>query len=191
MGMGEPLLNFEQLKKAINILNDKSAFNFSKRRITLSTCGIAEELYEIAANPSFFPRLALSLTTADENLRHKLMPITKNNPLKKVYDALKLYQKNGGARLTLEIPLLGGINTTKKDADSIIKFAKGLDTIVNLIPWNPVEGLEFEGKQLCEPDKKEIHSFKEMLEKGGLKTTRRLHKGQNISGACGQLGTDS
>ena len=186
MGMGEPLFNFNNLRKAIDYFNDKAGLNFSRRRITVSTCGICDGLFEIAKEP--FARLALSLTTGDEELRAKLMPVTKNNPLDKVHQALKLFQDNGGGRVTLEVPLLGGINTRDKDAKSIAEFAKGLDTVVNIIPWNPISGFIFKEKPLCEPSKEETADFVKMLESYGLKVTMRLHKGQRIMGACGQLG---
>jgi len=187
MGMGEPLLNLENLKKAIEVFNDKDGLNFSKRRITVSTCGICESLFEIANNLPF-TRLALSLTTADESLRQKLMPVTASNPLNEIHKALLLFQKNGGGRITLEIPLLGGINTREKDARSIFEFSKELETVINIIPWNPVPGLFFEGKVLREPDKKETAEFIKMLESYNLKVTMRLRKGRSVMGACGQLG---
>jgi len=188
MGMGEPLLNLENLRKAIKFFNDKKGLNISEKRITVSSCGIYDGLIDIAKNGPFV-RLALSLTTGDEALRNKLMPVTKTNPLKKIHKTLKLFQENNGGRITLEIPLLGGINTFEKDAKSIAIFAKGLDTIINIIPWNPVEGLEFEGKPLQQPEKKETADFIKMLENYGLNVTKRLHKGRNILGACGQLGS--
>jgi 23S rRNA (adenine2503-C2)-methyltransferase len=187
MGMGEPLLNLEQLRKAIAILTDKDGINFSKRRITISTCGICDGLNDIAQNGPFV-RLALSLVTADEKLRQKLMPVTAANPLQKIKEALVNYQQNEGGRVTLEIPLLGGINTSDKDALSISRFAKGVDSVVNVIPWNPVKGLEFEGEPLREPAKEEIKNFTELLEKQGLKVTMRRRKGRKVMGACGQLG---
>ena len=187
MGMGEPLLNLGNLRKAADTLNDKAGLNFSRRRITVSTCGICDGLFEIAKEP--FVRLALSLTTGDEELRRELMPITKSNPLDKAHEALKLFQDNNGGRVTLEIPLLGGINTRGKDAKSVAEFARGLDAVVNIIPWNPVNGFKFKGNLLREPEKKETTDFIKMLESYGLKTTMRLHKGQRIMGACGQLGS--
>jgi 23S rRNA (adenine2503-C2)-methyltransferase len=187
MGMGEPLLNLPNLRKTILLLNDKKGINFSLRRITISTCGICDGLYDLAQNGPYV-RLALSLTTADENLRQKLMPITKSNPLDKIKENLLLFQSNGGGRLTLEIPLLKQINTRETDAKSVAAFAKGLDTVVNIIPWNPVAGFEFEGRPLCEPGKRETEDFIGMLESYGLKVTMRLHKGREVSGACGQLG---
>jgi len=188
MGMGEPLLNLEQLRKAISFFTDRQGMNFSFRRITVSTCGIIPALFDLAENGPYV-RLALSLATADENLRQRLMPVTKSNPLSKVKEALLLYQRNGGGRVTLEAPLLGGVNTRGEDAKRAAEFAKGLDTVVNIIPWNPVADLEFEGRPLREPEKKETENFIRMLESYGLKVTTRLRKGQRVMGACGQLGS--
>jgi 23S rRNA (adenine2503-C2)-methyltransferase len=187
MGMGEPLLNTVNLRKAVNVFTDPAGMNFSRRRITVSTCGICEGLSDIAKNGPYV-RLALSLTTADEPLRQKLMPVTALNPLSKVKESLVLFQKNGGGRITLETPLLGGVNTRSKDAALTAVFAENLDTVVNIIPWNPVAGLEFQGKPLREPDKKETDNYAAMLKKHGLKVTMRLYKGRRVMGACGQLG---
>jgi len=187
MGMGEPLLNLTQLRKALSIFNDPSGLNFSRRRITVSTCGICGSLSDIAENGPFV-RLALSLTTADEILRQKLMPVTAANPLQKIKEALILFQRNGGGRITLEIPLLGGINTREQDVVSIASFAEGIDSVINIIPWNPVDGLEFEGSALREPSKNETYDFIKKLESLDLKVTTRLHKGRGVLGACGQLG---
>jgi len=187
MGMGEPLLNTDNLRKAIAFFNDPEGMNFSARRITVSTCGICEGLFGIADNGPFI-KIALSLATADEQLRRKMIPAAKSNPLEKIMEALILFQRNGGGRVTLEIPLLGGVNTRSRDADSIAEFAAGIDSVVNIIPWNPVAGLELDGKPLREPEKKETLDFLRKLENHGLKTTMRLHKGRGIMGACGQLG---
>jgi len=187
MGMGEPLLNLAAVRKAIEAFTDPAGMNFSKRRITVSTCGICGGLFDIAENGPFV-RLALSLTTADETLRQKLMPVATANPLAKVKEALAAFQRNGGGRVTLEAALLGGVNTREKDALSIAEFAAGLDTVINIIPWNPVAGLEFEGRPLCEPGKKETEDFIKKLESLGLKVTTRRRKGRAVMGACGQLG---
>jgi 23S rRNA (adenine2503-C2)-methyltransferase len=188
MGMGEPLLNLQQLRKSIAFFTDRQGMNLSLRRITVSTCGIIPALFDIAENGPYF-RLALSLVTADEDLRQRLMPIAAANPLSKVKEALVLYQRNGGGRVTLEALLLGGVNTRDEDAKYAADFAKGLDTVINIIPWNPVAGLEFEGRPLREPEKKETENFIRTLEKHGLKVTMRLRKGQRVMGACGQLGS--
>jgi len=187
MGMGEPLLNLAELRKTIAFFTDPTGMNFSKRRITVSTCGVCDGLFDLANNGPYI-RLALSLVTADEVLRQKLMPVAAANPLAKVKQALAAFQNNGGGRITLEIPLLGGVNTREKDAVAAARFAKGIDTVVNIIPWNPAAGLEFEGNPLREPEKKETENFVQLLERHGLKVTMRRRKGRSVMGACGQLG---
>jgi 23S rRNA (adenine2503-C2)-methyltransferase len=186
MGMGEPLLNLVELRRALAVITDKKGLNFSRRRITVSTCGIAQGITDLAdRGPAV--RLALSLTTADESLRRRLMPITAREPLAAVKKALRYFQDRGGGRVTLEAVLLGGINTRGEDAASIAQFARGLDAAVNLIPWNPVKGLEFEGKALREPSTAEIESFTQRLKALKLNVTRRYRRGRGVMGACGQL----
>jgi len=167
MGMGEPLLNLPQLTKALSFFTSKTGLNFSRRRITVSTCGIYDGIKELANNGPLV-RLAFSLVTADEQLRQKLMPVNNANPLNKIKEALTLYQRRSGNRITLEIPLLGGINCRDKDAALAADFAAGLDTVINVIPWNPVPDLYFEGIPLREPEKKETENFIHLLEKNGL-----------------------
>jgi 23S rRNA (adenine2503-C2)-methyltransferase len=117
------------------------------------------------------------------------MPVSKHNPLPKLKEALLHYQKQQDRRITLEAVLLGGINTRQKDIDALVLFAKGLDCVINLIPWNSVEGLLLEGKPLTEPKNLEVDTFLRQLERRGLNVTRRYRKGKSISGACGQLGS--
>jgi len=187
MGMGEPLLNLGELRRALAVITCKQGIGFSKRRITVSTCGIADGIADLAANGPAV-RLALSLTTADEDLRRRLMPITASQPLNKVKEALCCFQELGGGRITLEAVMLGGVNTRYEDAQSIANFARDLDAVVNLIPWNPVKGLEFEGKALKPPSTAETEAYTRELEKLGLNVTRRFRRGRGIMGACGQLG---
>jgi 23S rRNA (adenine2503-C2)-methyltransferase len=186
MGMGEPLLNLAELRRALAVICDKKGMNFSRRRITVSTCGISRGIADLADNGPPV-RLALSLTTGEEGLRRRLMPISEGEPLSSVKEALKLFQERGGGRITLEAVLLGGLNTRNEDAAGIAKFAQGLDAVVNLIPWNPVKGLTFEGKALREPSNPEVESFTRRLEALGLNVTRRFRRGRGIAGACGQL----
>jgi 23S rRNA (adenine2503-C2)-methyltransferase len=186
MGMGEPFLNLTELRRALSVICCKEGMNLSHRRITVSTCGISQGIIDLAENGPAV-RIALSLTTGDEKLRRQLMPITENQPLEKVKEALAYFQGKGGGRITLEAVLLGGINTRNEDAVGIAQFAEGLNVVVNLIPWNPVKGLIFEGKDLREPTTAEVMSFTQQLEILGLKVTRRFRKGRGIMGACGQL----
>jgi 23S rRNA (adenine2503-C2)-methyltransferase len=187
MGMGEPLLNLTELRRALAIITCKQGIGFSKRRITVSTCGISQGIIDLVDNGPAV-RLSLSITTADEDLRKRLMPITASQPLNKVKEALLYFQRQGGGRVTLEAVLLGKINTRSEDARCIAEFAKGLDVIVNLIPWNPVNGLKFEGKALKPPSTPEVQAFTGELEQLGLKVTRRFKRGRGVMGACGQLG---
>lgn len=182
MGMGEPMQNLESIRKAIAFLSSKDGRNLSTKRITLSTCGIIKGIYDLADNgPNI--RLAISLTTANEDLRNELMPVNRGNPLSQLRDAIDYYAKKSGKRVTLEAALLHEKNTDKISAENMIKFAKGLDVNINLIPWNPVSILPFK-----EPSQNEVKNFVSMLEKAGLNVTLRKKRGRKIGGACGQLG---
>ncbi|MDR1096450.1 MAG: 23S rRNA (adenine(2503)-C(2))-methyltransferase RlmN [Spirochaetaceae bacterium] len=189
MGMGEPLLNLEELRKALFFLEKTGEDGrFSLRRVTVSTSGIVEGIRALPDKLSGV-RLAVSITTADEELRQRLMPVTRANPLSALKDALVYYQGREKKRVTLEAVLLGGVNTREKDAAALAAFAQGLPVIVNLIPWNPVDGLFFDGKPLREPSVAETERFAAMLRACGLKTELRRRKGRGVCGACGQLGS--
>ncbi|GHV91503.1 putative dual-specificity RNA methyltransferase RlmN [Spirochaetia bacterium] len=187
MGMGEPLLNLAELRRALSFFFDAEGLGISRRRITLSTSGVIPGIRDLADNGPHI-RLACSLTSAREELRNRLMPLAASNPLPQLKAALGYYQQKSGQRITLEAVLLGGINTGREDAAAMAGFAKGLDAVINLIPWNPVEGLQFEGAPLREPSRAELEGFAALLEKSGLKVTRRYRKGRGVAGACGQLG---
>lgn len=182
MGMGEPMQNLGEIRKAIEILSSRDGRNLSTRRITLSTCGLIKGIYELAdKGPSI--RLAVSLTTADPQLREELMPVTKANPLPELKEAIKYYSDKTGMRVTLEAALLSGVNTGRESARRLIEFARDLDAYINLIPWNPVEGLPF-----TSPSGSECRGFVSMLEEAGLNVNLRTRRGRDIGGACGQLG---
>lgn len=184
MGMGEPMQNLEGIRKAISILCHKNGRNLSSKRITLSTCGIVQGIYDLADNgPNI--RLAVSLTTANEELRKELMPVAKvsQNSLSELRKAIDYYAKKTGKRVTLEAALLANKNTDKESAQNLINFASGLDVNINLIPWNPVPQLPF-----TEPSSNEVHNFVNELEKSHLNVTLRTRRGRKIGGACGQLG---
>ena len=184
MGMGEPLQNLQAIRRTIQILCSKDGRALSSKRITLSTCGIVKGIYELADNgPNI--RLAISLTSADEELRKELMPVAKvsENSLAELRKAIDYYASKTGKRVTLEAALLHEKNTSVQSAKNMINFAKGLDVNINLIPWNPVAKLDFE-----EPTSSEISAFVAQLEKAGLNVTLRTRRGRKIGGACGQLG---
>ncbi len=182
MGMGEPLQNLCEVRKAISVLTDKKGRNFSPRRITISTCGLIEGIKDLTENGPFV-RLACSLTVADQKLRESLMPIAKGNPLPELKKALKNYTEKSGKRVTLEAVLLSGYNTDDESAKKLIEFSKGLNVNINLIPWNPVSTIDF-----FPPSEKEGNHFAFLLEKAGLKVSLRFRRGKSIDGACGQLG---
>ena len=185
MGMGEPLLNLARLRKALGLITGGKGL--SPRRITVSTSGIPQGILDMAENGPK-TELAFSITAAREDLRRRLMPGVREFSLSEIKAALSVYQEKTGRRITLETVLLGGINTGSEDAGALRDFARGLFAAVNVIPWNPVEGLCFEGKPLREPSPSELEGFIRRLENGGLKVTRRYRRGRDVSGACGQLG---
>lgn len=184
MGMGEPMQNLTGIRKAISILCHKDGRALSSKRITLSTSGIVKGIYDLADNGPHI-RLAVSLTTANQSLREKLMPVcvSKENSLSELKKAIDYYSKKSGKRVTLEAALLHNTNTDAQSAKNLIDFAKNIDVNINLIPWNPVNILPFES-----PSSNEVHNFVDLLEKAGLNVTLRKKRGQKIGGACGQLG---
>lgn len=182
MGMGEPMQNLSAIRKAIAVLTDERGRNLSGRRITISTSGIVKGIYNLADNGPKI-RLAVSLTTADSELREKIMPVAKGNPLPVLKKAISYYAEKTGKRVTLEAALLKNKNTSLESANRMIDFAKGMNVNINLIPWNPVPGLDFE-----EPEISEVKNFVNILENAGLNVTLRTRRGRKIGGACGQLG---
>ena len=182
MGMGEPLMNLSAIRKSVDILTHKKGRNLSSRRITLSTSGVIKGIYDLADNGPLL-RLAVSLTTADEDLRTELMPVNIKNPLPELKQAIKYYSEKTGKRVTLEAALLSEKNTGVESAKKMIDFAKDLDVNVNLIPWNPIETLPFK-----EPSASEAKNFISILERANINVTLRTRRGRKIGGACGQLG---
>ena len=182
MGMGEPMHNLAAIRQALAVLAHKDGRALSLRRVTVSTCGIIDGIYDLAdRGPAV--RLALSLTTADPGLREELMPVAKSQPLEKLGQAVRHYSDKSGYRCTLEAVLLKGVNTGEQSARNFIRFARGLPVHINLIPWNPIDGMPYET-----PDADEVASFCRHLQEAGLNVTVRTKRGTSIAGACGQLG---
>jgi len=184
MGMGEPLANLTEVIQAINYIHDENGFDIGLRRITISTCGLIpgiEQLTEL----NLPVRLAVSLVTADNNQRSELMPVNKAYPLDALKSTLLHYQNVIGKRFTLEYVLLRDYNTGAEDAKKLANFIRGLDVIVNLIPWNPAAELDWET-----PTNREITSFTRELDALGVPYTRRFSRGRGVNGACGQLAVD-
>ncbi len=181
MGMGEPLANPRAVFQSIQILNSPDWFDIGIRRITLSTCGVVPGIAKLTES-GLGVKLAISLVAADDAVRSRLMPINHTYPLKDLKEALVAYQKQEKKRITLEYCMLGGINTDEHAARSLAHFMKGLEAIVNVIPWNPSPELPWQT-----PSNREIDTFVSMLDSLRVPHTRRFSRGRGVDGACGQL----
>ncbi len=182
MGMGEPLLNFEAVFKAIEIINSEEGFNIGKRKITVSTSGILRGLqklldHEICIN------LALSIGNAIPSKRIGLMPIEKTNPLTDVINMVAEYQKTHNRKLTLEYTLIEGRNDAPEDIKELINLAKYLKAKINLINLNPHPKIP-----LKPISNEKMDAIKSTILAERVPVTIRFRKGQDISAACGQLG---
>ena len=185
MGMGEPLSNFTPVMDAIEVLHREDGLNISYRKMTISTCGYVPGIRKLT-ELKLPVRLAVSLVDAEDETRSRLMRINRTYPLSVLHSELLRFQHRNEKRLTLEYCMLSGINTTHESAEALASFAHGLDAVVNLIPWNHIEGMEFKT-----PAKKEIDGFCHELRRLGINYTLRMEKGGSISGACGQLASES
>lgn len=179
MGMGEPLLNFENVVDALWRLKD--LILFSPNRITLSTAGIIPAIKELPYKAPNI-KLAISLNATDNKTRSYLMPINKKYPLHELIKTLRDYPLKPRHRITFEYILIKGINCSEKDAYKLSEILKGIPSKINLIPFNPWKGCEFE-----RPEDKEILNFQEILAARGYSVFIRKSKGTDILAACGQL----
>lgn len=181
MGMGEPFLNYKEVVKSLEIITHPAGLNMSTRSITISTVGIIPQIYDFAKIPGAF-RLAVSLHSAQQTKREKLIPIAKKYRLIDLKEALLGFQREKGKRITIEYILLKGYNTSKEDAISLKNFLKGLKAFVNLIPYNSIPEGYFN-----RPEETEIKKFHETLLELGINAEIRKEKGTDIEAACGQL----
>ena len=179
MGQGEPLLNLDNVLKAIDIFNKD--FVIGIRRLTVSTCGIIPQINKLAAL-DFQPTLAISLHAPNHALRSELMPIENKYNLDELMKVLKDYVGETGRRITIEYTLIKGFNDTTECAKELAKLLIGLKANINLIIYNPNDKDTFE-----KPTKESIQKFKYILEQSGKKVTIRLERGSDIDAACGQL----
>jgi 23S rRNA (adenine2503-C2)-methyltransferase len=182
MGMGEPLDNFEEVLRSLEILGDPKGRFLGMRHITISTCGLAEGIERLAQAP-LQPRLAVSLHAADEHLRRRLMPVARKEPLPKLFDALRNYQKKTGKRITFEYCMMKDVNDSPEDAAKLIQLIRGLKANVNLIEMNDFPGCPYQASPQVR-----IKTFAAILEKAGIETVIRFKRGRSILAACGQLG---
>lgn len=184
MGMGEPMANFTEVIQSITYLHDPEGFDIGLRRITISTCGLVPGILQLA-ELNLPVKLAVSLVTADDALRSDIMPVNNAYPLDELKKALLRFQHVSGKRFTLEYVMLHNQNTDPESAKKLAHFIRGLEVMVNLIPWNPAAELDWET-----PSKREIDAFTRELDLLGVPYTRRFSRGRGVNGACGQLAVE-
>ena len=180
MGMGEPLLNLDNVLKASRILVDPEGVGMSARRITVSTAGIIPKIAEFAKEPNR-PKLAISLNASNEEQRQKLMPITRKWHLKNLIDACRAYPLRPWEKLTFEYVLLKGVNDSDRDARAVVRLLASIDCKVNLIAWNPGPGIPFD-----RPDDDRVLGFQNVIRRS-MPCFIRKPRGLDIYAACGQL----
>ena len=181
MGMGEPLYNLDHVAQAIDIIADNEGIAISRRRITVSTSGVVPELQALGEKTQAM--LAISLHATTDTLRDQLVPVNKRWPIRTLLDAAAAYGHKVGRRVTLEYTLLGGVNDSLADADRLSAYARELPSKINIIPYNPVPGLDWK-----RPTPESIRQFAEWLYPKAPAVTVRNTLGGEIWAACGQLG---
>ncbi len=179
MGQGEPLLNLDNVLKAVEIFNEN--FQIGARRITISTSGIIPQINKLA-DFGMQSTLALSLHAPNHEIRSKLMQIENKYPMDKLHEALKNYLEKTGRRITIEYLLIKGLNDTVDSAKQLALYLKDIKCNINLIPYNPTAKNDYQ-----RPDNNSIMKFKYLMEHSGKKVTVRLERGGDIDAACGQL----
>jgi len=183
MGMGEPLLNFENVIRATRLMQDDFAYALSKRRVTLSTAGVAPGLRQLAEVTDI--SLALSLHAPDDELRSELVPLNKKYAISEVLQACKDYVGEGRRRVTIEYVMLEGVNDSDKQAQALARLLRHVPAKVNLIPFNP-----FPETRYHRSSEERINRFRDILHHAGIVTITRRTRGDDIDAACGQLAGD-
>jgi len=181
MGMGEPLLNYENVLKFTGVLTDSRAFGFSHNRVTVSTSGVVPGIKRLAQDTNV--NLAVSLNAATDEKRDALMPVNRKYPLEELIKALRDYPLKAKKVVTIEYVLLKDVNDTDEDARRLARLLKGLRCKINLIPFNPFPGTTFK-----RPPEERVLAFGDILRKANYTVVIRASKGGDISAACGQLG---
>lgn len=181
MGIGEPLDNYDNLLRFIRLLCHEEGLHISQRNITVSTCGLAEQMIRLAEEQLQIT-LALSLHAATDKKRRELMPVANRYSLEELMKACACYFEKTGRRITFEYSLVRGVNDSKQDAELLAELIGHLNCHVNLIPVNPIEERDYR-----ESEQASIRQFKNKLEKNRINVTIRREMGRDIDGACGQL----
>ena len=180
MGMGEPLLNFDNVIKAMDLMMDDNAYGLSKYRVTVSTSGIVPALRQLCDASQV--SLAVSLHAPNDELRNQLMPINKKYPLHELMAACKTYFQDSRRKITFEYTMIAGVNDQERHAHQLIKLLTGVSCKINLIPFNPFHGCAYQ----CSASQT-IEKFRAILLNAGLNTIVRKTRGSDINASCGQL----
>jgi 23S rRNA (adenine2503-C2)-methyltransferase len=181
MGMGEPMHNLDNVTRALGLLQHPWGLNFSPRRITVSTVGLVPGIEKLGQlSPA--PNLAISLNATTDEVRDRIMPVNRKWPIAKLLEAARRFPLAHGRRVTYEYVLLAGVNDSDADADRLVRLLRGMPCKVNLIPWNPFQGPQFE-----RPSAERIRTFQERLRAAHMAVYIRTPRGDDIDAACGQL----
>ncbi|MGI5998252.1 MAG: 23S rRNA (adenine(2503)-C(2))-methyltransferase RlmN, partial [Lutispora sp.] len=181
MGIGEPFDNYDEVMKFLRIINHKEGINIGMRHITISTSGLVPKIYSFA-DENLQCNLAVSLHSAIDEVRSRLMPINKKYNIDELMKACDYYIDKTNRRITFEYALINKVNDSKDDAKALVKLLKGKLCHINLIPVNPVPGKEY-----MRSEHNRIEDFKKIVENSGIQVTLRRELGTDIQGACGQL----
>jgi 23S rRNA (adenine2503-C2)-methyltransferase len=182
MGMGEPLLNYKSVLKAIDKITSPDGLAMSPRRITVSTAGVAKMIKQLGDDKVKF-KLALSLHAANDSKRHEIMPINDTNNIKSLIEALNYFYKETGNEITFEYILFKGFNDSLRDADELIKIYRQVPAdLINIIEYNPIDMAKFQ-----KPDEEVVEKFINHLSKSRVNARLRRSRGKDIDAACGQL----
>ncbi|MGE0597003.1 MAG: 23S rRNA (adenine(2503)-C(2))-methyltransferase RlmN [Hyphomonadaceae bacterium] len=185
MGMGEPLYNLDNVAEAIDTIADGDGISISRRRITVSTAGVAPRIKELGERTGAM--LAISLHATNDALRNELVPLNKKYNLEQLFAAIRSYPSLGNAkRVTFEYVMLKGVNDTPAEAKALVKLLAGIPAKINLIPFNPWPGSPYE----CS-DWETIEKFAEIVNRAGYSSPIRTPRGRDILAACGQLRSES
>ena len=181
MGMGEPLANYDNLLRAIQIINAPWGIGIGARHITISTCGLVPQIRQLADQPLQI-RLAVSLHGASNEVRNRIMPVNRKYDLRALLDACRYFTSRKKQRITFEYILIAQVNDSDEQARQLAKHARALEAKVNLIPYNKVEGLDW-----TQPSIDRQKKFLAVLRSADVRATLRREKGDDIAAACGQL----
>lgn len=181
MGTGEPMDNYDNLLRFLQLLTDENGLNIGQRNVTVSTCGIVPKMRQLAGEQLQIT-LALSLHAATDEKRRELMPIANRYTIQELMEACAYYFEKTGRRITFEYSLVGGVNDTDEDAGRLSALAKPLNCHINLIPVNPIRERDY-----VQSEAGRVRAFQEKLTKNHINATVRREMGRDIDGACGQL----